>query len=141
MTEAATNDNLPAQLAKLHDLARALRKLHKALLDAETRQFAAPVGSALEHLQLITTHPQFAWLLKLSGAMAELDERLDDKEAPLDSAGIQGLRTAIAGLVGPGEPIDPQFREQYTAMLHAAPEVVMAHSAVRLILENLKGTA
>jgi hypothetical protein len=31
-------------------------------------------------LQLITNHPHFAWLQKLSGLMAQIDERLDDKE-------------------------------------------------------------
>lgn len=140
MAPEITGDTLPAQLANLQELARALRKLHKALIDAQTRQFGEAVGSALDHLQLITTHPQFAWLLKLSGAMAELDERLDDREAPLDSDGVLGLRKAIAALIGPGVALDPAFREKYTAMLHASPEVVMAHAAVRPMLDDLKGT-
>lgn len=136
MTE--TSDTLQAQLARLQALARGLRTLHKALIDAETRRYPEPVSGALEHLQLITTHPQFAWLLKLSGAMAEIDERLDDKEALLDAAGVHGLRTAIAALIGPDAPSDATFRDNYTAMLHASPEVVMAHGAVRPLLDQLR---
>ncbi|MFL6707348.1 MAG: hypothetical protein ACJ8HI_03985 [Massilia sp.] len=120
---------------RLSELTRALRKLHKALIDAATREFAEPVGSALEHLQLITNHPHFAWLLKLSGAMAELDERLDDAEQPLDTAAANGLRQGIEALIGPAPAIDPAFREKYTALLHASPEVVMAHGAVRQQLD------
>lgn len=128
----------PATLAHLNSLSRALRPLHKALIDAETRAFAEPVGSALEHLQLITNHPHFAWLLKLSGVMAEIDERIDDKETPLDSAGAEGLRQGVEGLIGPAPASDPVFREKYTTLLHASPDVVMAHGAVRQQLESMK---
>lgn len=136
MTLPTEAPDLASTLSRLNELSRALRKLHKALIDVATRQFAEPVGSALEHLQLITTHPHFAWLLKLSGAMAELDERVDDKEAPLDAAGAQGLRQAIESLIGPAPAIDPAFREQYLALLHDAPEVAIAHGAVRQLLDS-----
>ena len=129
---AAEHSELHQRLSKL---TRALRKLHKSLIDAATRDFGEPVGSALEHLQLITNHPHFAWLLKLSGAMAELDERLDDKEQPLDSASANGLRQGIEALIGPAAPVDPAFRDKYTALLHASPDVVMAHGAVRQLLD------
>jgi hypothetical protein len=120
---------------RLTALTRALRKLHKSLIDAATNGFGAPVGSALEHLQLITNHPHFAWLLKLSGAMAELDERLDDKDQPPPRASAPGPRHRTAALIRPPAPLDPAFRENYTALLHASPEVVMAHGAVRQLLD------
>lgn len=120
---------------RLTELTRGLRKLHKTLIDAATVQFAEPVGGALEHLQLITNHPHFAWLLKLSGVMAELDERLDDQETPLDQDAANGLRQGIEALIGPAAPVDPMFRANYTTLLHASPEVVMAHGAVRQLLD------
>lgn len=116
-------------------LTHALRKLHKALIDVDTQYFGA-VGSPLEHLQLITTHPHFAWLQKLSSLMAELDERLDE-EAPFDSATATAFRAAIEGLIGPGREIDPEFRRKYNAMLQDGPEVVMAHAAVRQVLQGM----
>jgi hypothetical protein len=117
-------------------LTHALRKLHKALIDVETQYFGA-VGSPLEHLQLITNHPHFAWLQKLSSLMAALDERLDEKENPFDSAAAAGFRTAVEALIGPGEASDAQFRRKYNTLLHDGPDVVVAHAAVRQALANV----
>jgi hypothetical protein len=117
-------------------LTHALRKLHKALIDVETQYFGA-VRSPLEHLQLITNHPHFAWLQKLSSLMATLDERLDDTDNPFDNETAAGFRTAIEALIGPGDASDAEFRRKYTALLHDGPEVVIAHGAVRQALGAL----
>jgi hypothetical protein len=117
------------QHARLTALSRALRDLHKQLIHIETQYFGA-VGSPLEHLQLVANHPHFAWLQKLSGLMAQIDERLDDPEAiPADEA--LAFRRAIEMLIGPSEDADEVFRAKYNALLHDAPEIVMAHGAVR----------
>ncbi|QBE66170.1 hypothetical protein [Pseudoduganella lutea] len=118
--------------AALRDLARGARGLHKAMLDVETQYFGA-VGGVLEHLQLVTNHPHFAWLLKLSGLMAELDERLDDAET-LDAGEAAQWRTAFESLIGPRAAIDEDFRKRYLALLHDAPEVAMANGALRQAL-------
>ena len=119
----------------LRELASGARKLHKAMLDVETQYFGA-VGGVLEHLQLVTNHPHFAWLLKLSGVMAELDERLDDAE-PVDAFAAAQFRTAFEGLVGPRPPIDDEFRKRYLALLHDAPEVAIANGVFRQALGRL----
>ena len=118
-----------AQRAALHTLARGLRDLHKQLIHAETQYFGA-VGSPLELLQLVTSHPHFAWLQKLSGLMAQMDERLDEPE-PLTSIEALAFRSAIEALIGPSEQGDMEFRAKYTALLHDGPDIVMAHGAVR----------
>lgn len=117
-------------------LTHALRKLHKTLIDAETQYFGA-VGSPLEHLQLITTHPHFAWLQKLSSLMAELDDRLDGKARPFDSNAAADFRTAVEALIGPGKEIDAEFRRKYKVLLHDGPDVVIAHGAVRQTLAGM----
>lgn len=117
---------------QLHQLARALRDLHKQLIQIESQYFGN-VGSPLEHLQLITNHPHFAWLQKLSGLMAQIDERLDDKE-PVTPAEAKALRQSLEMLIGPCEEGDQEFRAKYNAMLHDGPELVMAHGAVRKLL-------
>lgn len=119
----------------LRALVGSARKLHKAMLDVETQYFGA-VGGVLEHLQLVTNHPHFAWLLKLSGLMAELDERLDDIE-PIDTDAAAQFRTAFEQLVGPRPPLDADFRKRYVALLHDAPEVAMAHGVLRQALAGL----
>lgn len=120
---------------ELRALARGARGVHKALLDVETQYFGA-VGGVLEHLQLVTNHPHFAWLLKLSGLMAELDERLDDEE-PVEAGEAAQYRTAFEGLVGPRPAIDEDFRKRYQALLHDAPEVAIAHGVLRQALGKL----
>ena len=122
-------------MTTLHTLARALRDLHKHLIQVEAQYFGA-VGSPLELLQLVTNHPHFAWLQKLSALMAQLDERLDDPE-PVDAATARGFRSAIEALIGPAQDGDLEFRTKYKALLHDSPEIVMAHGAVRRLLAEI----
>lgn len=125
-----------AQRAQLNSLTRALRDLHKQLIHVETQYFGGQVGSPLEHLQLVTNHPHFAWLQKLSGLMVQLDERLDEPEQ-IPAAEALAFRRAIETLIGPSEQADEEFRAKYNALLHDAPEIVMAHGAVRKLLSDI----
>ncbi|SFV09292.1 hypothetical protein [Pseudoduganella namucuonensis] len=125
----------PALRTRLTALTRALRDLHKQMIHVETQYFGA-VGSPLEHLQLVANHPHFAWLQKLSGLMALIDERLDEAE-PLATAEALAFRGALEALIGPSEQGDMEFRAKYNALLHDSPEIVMAHGAVRRALAGL----
>lgn len=129
------NNNDTAQRAKLTSLGRALRDLHKQLIHIESQYFGA-VGGPLELLQLVTNHPNFAWLQKLSGLMAQMDERLDEEE-PVTAEEAVTFRRAIEALIGPSEQGDLEFRAKYNAMLHDGPELVMAHGAVRKQLSEI----
>ena len=131
-------DNNTALRAALSALPRPLRILHKALIDVETDYFGA-VGGPLEHLQLITTHPHFAWLQVMSALMAELDEWLDqeDNMLAISTDTAADWRAAIEGLIGPGEPSNAAFRQKYTPLLHDSPEVAIAHGALRAALAGV----
>ncbi len=128
-------DNELVHHATLTRLTRALRDLHKQLIHVETQYFGA-VGSPLEHLQLVANHPHFAWLQKLSGLMAQLDERLDEAEE-VTAEEARTFRSAIETLIGPSDKPDTAFQAKYNALLHDAPEIVMAHSAVRKLLSEI----
>ena len=133
------DQNTTALRAALAALPKPLRTLHKAMIDIETVYFGS-VGSPLEHLQLITSHPHFAWLQALSALMAQFDEWLDqvDEDATLLTAETAaGWRTAIEALVGPGAPASEEFRRRYLILLQDAPEVAMAHGALRAALAAL----
>lgn len=119
----------------LQELARVLRALHKTLIEADTPSFGE-VGSPLEHLQLVTTHPHFAWLLKLSGVMTALDEQLDEPELPVQDA-ARDMKRVLEGLIGPAPASDAVFRQKYSAHLLASPDVMMAHAALRQVLARL----
>ncbi|HWW06858.1 hypothetical protein [Collimonas sp.] len=128
-------DSNQSQHAKLSSLGRALRDLHKQLIHVETQNFGV-VGSPLEHLHLVVNHPHFSWLQKLSGLMAQMDERLDEPEE-ISAADAYAFRVAIEELIGPGEKGDMAFRAKYNALLHDSPDLVMAHGALRQILVSV----
>ncbi|NHZ63194.1 hypothetical protein [Massilia genomosp. 1] len=132
MNQANDNDALRA---RLQAVPRALRTLHKALIDVETVYFGA-VGSPLEHLQLITNHPHFAWLQAMSALMAALDEALDEPDT-LTREAVAGWRAAIEELVGPGTAAAGAFRTKYIILLHDSPDVAIAHGALRQLLGQL----
>lgn len=126
----------PATVKALQDeLAAVLRRLHKALLDAEAERFG-PIAGPFELLGLALNHEQFAWLRSLSELMVELDE-VRDADAPYE-ARLAAFRVAVEELVGPRPPGRPQFRERYAEMLQR-PEVAMAHGDLRRVLEKLPG--
>jgi len=124
-----------SQRTKLTALGRALRDLHKQLIQVETQHFGV-VGSPLEHLHLVVNHPHFSWLQKLSGLMAQMDERLDEPE-DVSVADAFAFRVAIEELIGPNEKGDMAFRVKYNALLHDSPDTVIAHGAVRQILVSI----
>lgn len=69
-----------------------LLRVHKSLLD-----FQKLVMEALEQkrytpydtLQMAINHPDFAWLRKISGVMAAMDERTSDKKNPPDEQSLK----------------------------------------------------
>lgn len=123
-------------LITLTSLSKALRQLHKQLIDVETQYFGN-VGSPLEHLHLVVNHPHFAWIQKLSSLMAQIDERLDDTEA-ISLSEAFAFRIAIEELIGPSEKGDAVFQAKYNALLHEDPALVMMHGAVRQALLNVR---
>lgn len=119
----------------LQELAKALRQLHKQLIDLQSKQYGE-VGNPFEHLQLVTMHPDFAWLRVLSEFMVALDERLDDKEV-LDDAATSAFKQSVEGLIGPAAASQQEFRDKYLASLHASPDITMLHGGLRLTLGRL----
>lgn len=124
---------------ELRELARALRRLHKAVADVELQYVGAPVN-ALEQLQILTNHPQLLWLQKLSALMAELDECMEEPDIAAADIAAR-FSTVIEQLVGPRPPIDAAFRQRYTTLLHDGPDVAIAHGALRAVLTRLPAAA
>jgi hypothetical protein len=85
---------------RLNDLARALRSLHAGLLESVKADYAnlhGPIGGPLKVFQLVTSDPFFAWLRTLSGAMANLDERIDDK-TKLNDGDLRNVHQQMSAL-------------------------------------------
>jgi len=123
----------------LRQLASEMRKSHKLLLECQSTLSGA-TGTPFDRLQMVTNHPDFAWLRMLSEFMVEVDERLDE-EAPLEPTELTALRETLERLIGPAEASSAVFREKYLSALHSSPDLTIQHGALRIALGKLPAKA
>ena len=119
----------------LKELTAALRNLHQALVKVTQTDYergAEPVNGPVELLQLLTTHPYFAWLHPLSALMVEVDEVLD--EDPIPSERMQAVFTQLRSLLSQSGDTPSDFCARYLDAIHRDPAAVIAHSAVRRLI-------
>ena len=115
--------------AKLDELSIILRDLHRAIIEAEGRNFG-PVSGPFELLNLAVTHPHFAWLRPLTTLIAALDERRTEDD-PLDAQTVADYLARVDALVGSGAEPESEFRRRVTELIQQSPEVAMAHGTLR----------
>jgi len=121
--------------AHLDHLFQALLRLHKALLDDERVSYErvnGRIASNGEFLQLVLGDPWFAWLRPLSQLLAKLDE-LGEEDTSTDGLATPALIASIQPLLTPSEE-GTGFGRHYYEALQRAPDVVLAHAAVRKLL-------
>jgi hypothetical protein len=119
----------------LSNLTHALRGLHRALVHVQQREYEKEWGAvdSGQLLQLLTRHPDFDWLHALSEMMVDIDEMLDR-----DQLTFEDVRTAYAAvekMLVPGEDAASGFSARYLAALQSDPALVIAHVAVRRVLD------
>jgi hypothetical protein len=116
-------------------LARALRELHRALMERARRDYERErlmVVSPGELLKLLTTDDAFAWLRELSELMADVDIVRD---APADAleATAAAIRPAVEHLLGTPDS-GGAFAQRYWGYVHDEPNVAIAHAGVKQAL-------
>ncbi|MCC6070930.1 hypothetical protein ACFSQU_15440 [Massilia sp. GCM10020059] len=119
----------------LHALTRALRDLHRSLVEVERNNYErewGPVGDGGQLLQLLTRHPQFDWLRQLSEFIVEIDE-LADQQVVTDSD-VRAIARQANALLSVSEDDGSVFARRYVALLQDHPALVMAHATVRRVL-------
>ena len=119
----------------LDNLFRALLRLHKALLDDERvayERLHGRIPSNGAFLQLVLNDAWFAWLRPLSQLMVKLDEFSEAKELSTHEE-VPALLSSVRTLLTPMEEGEG-FGRQYHDALQRAPDVVLAHAAVRALL-------
>ena len=121
-------------------LARALRELHRALVErARTdylreHQIGGDVGPG-ELLRLLTSDPYFGWLRSLSELMVDIDlirDWADHQELVRSGA----IRAAVEYLVAPpaSSEVPGPFAARYWPYVQDDPHVTMAHADLRRAL-------
>ena len=122
--------------AHLDHLFQALLRLHKALLDDERVSYERVHGRIPSNgafLQLVLDDAWFAWLRPLSQVMAKLDELGEEDKSP-DGPDTATLIASIRTLLTPSEE-GTGFGRHYYEALQREPDVVLAHAAVRQLLQ------
>ena len=136
MKTAATTDSLTKlEIARLGELRGPLLHLHKTLLELERQDHEKRFGRTTtgELLQLVISHPQFAWLRMISALVVEIDEVLNGEE-PATLSDFEDLMSQARLLFT--SPGNEEFKAKYQAALQREPAVVMAHSAVIKLLRQ-----
>jgi len=120
----------------LVNLTRSLRRLHHALVRTAQREYEKKWGGvdAGQLLQLLTRHPDFAWLRALSELMVDIDEVLDLEQ--LAARDAQAAYDAVETLLILKEGNGSDFSSHYFAALHDDPAVVIAHVDVLRALQD-----
>ena len=122
-------------LAKWDELRRALRELHRALVDCASRDYTYAHERLTqpdpgELLQMLTKDPEFNWLRGLSELMVDIDIARDDDDRRDEAA--FGVRAAVERFISPPPADSPdEFAERYWPYVHQDPKVAIAHAAVK----------
>ena len=125
-----------ADVTQWDKLARALRELHRALMERARGDYEREHLVALDAgqlLQLLTTDPHFEWLRGLSELMVDIDIVREVELSEPDVA--TGVRAAVEHFVGaPRSGGADAFAQRYWPYVQEDPHVAMAHAAVKQAL-------
>lgn len=125
-----------AQAGDWQQTGRTLRELHRTLVDIARRDYERTNLTELspgESLQLLTTHPDFAWLRGLSELIVDLDV-VSDASAAEQAEMAAAARASVEHLLSNAEQPAGDFAKRYWSHVHADPNVAIAHAAVRQAL-------
>jgi hypothetical protein len=115
---------------QLVELRSPLLELHRALLDAERREYEAAHGRvpAAELLQLALRHEQFAWLHQVSTVIVRVDELIASEEPP-GVIEVSVVSSHLRALLRP-LPDGSAFEQRYDRAVQNDPAVLLAHRRV-----------
>ena len=107
-------------MASLSEVRLRLLELHKALVDAERRDYERLHGrqSDTDFLEVLVKDPNLSWLGALTALIVRLDEALEE-------GWIEQVRKLLTLSVASGE-----FNPKYRQLTQQVPEVLVAHGAV-----------
>ena len=115
----------------IQEVSRALRQLHKALVDVARNDYERQHGfvEGPGHLlQLLTKEAEFAWLRTLSEAMVDIDHLADS--ADVDAEELRVSVKYVDELIADPHAGDSAFAQRYAQAMND-PAVIMAHAHAR----------
>ncbi|HET8609273.1 MAG TPA: hypothetical protein VFM11_06000 [Burkholderiales bacterium] len=129
----------------LNDLAMALRRLHRALVDLNCKQYEheyGPVPGPGDLLHLLANDPYFAWLHPLSELIVDLDVLLEADEPATEVEAAAVRREVEEFISAPAAgAASHQFARRYLPLIAEDPHVAIAHAEVKRNLQRLPSPA
>src|ERR1041385_2747797 len=138
MTGNSVSEATNEERARLTEIRNGLLRLHKVLLDWERIRYEKANGrieDMMKLLNLTINDPAFAWLRGLTTLVVQIDERMEDKKAPLTSSVAKSLIAEAKQLLSPAQTGN-DFQRNYYWALQETPDIVMAHSAMVKLLSS-----
>ncbi|MBC8089600.1 MAG: hypothetical protein H7Z40_20240 [Phycisphaerae bacterium] len=109
-----------------------LLRVHRALLHVERIRYEKVHGRIANNglfLQLVIADPWFDWLRPMGQMVLLVDERMEDKESPLDAKEASALLSRSRELLR-ADPSGDAFQRLYYQALQISPELAVLHGQV-----------
>lgn len=123
------------------DVSAALRDLHKDLLMLEAKHLETEMGRKITPYELLhaSMHdPNLAWLRQISALIVTIDTTIDETTNLSGTEANQIASSVMVLLEKPPGLISTDFWSKYSAYLAHNPDIIMKHSKVKTLIENLK---
>ena len=125
----------------LNELTRALRELHRSIVEGERRAYESEIGMLVspgEFLRLLVADGRFAWLHAMSELMIDLDVFLEADPSPTEDEAA-AVRAEVERLISAPAPpeVAGDFAKRYLPLIAADPHIAMAHASVKQVIRDL----
>jgi hypothetical protein len=117
----------------LKRLSAVLIRLHRALIQAEAKEFGAVEGP-YQLLSLVSRHPHFAWLHGFTKLIVAIDEARSPKGS-IGPGAVAGFADAARSLSGGEGALDADGR--YAVLLERHADVAREHEELRALLDGM----
>lgn len=124
---------------EIEDIRKTLLDLHKLLIDAsrvDYEQKHGAIESPGKWMQLLIGDSFFSWLHPFSKLITTLDELLE-LEQPIRELDAMAVRMEVEHMFGDFPTTPQDFRTYYLETLQKNSDVVLTHSSVKQLLQNL----
>jgi hypothetical protein len=116
------------QRDNLTELRNLMLRQHKTLLEVEKAAYEilhGPLLSKNQLLSLLLSHEHFAWLRRISGLVAKIDETLDSRK-PIPDLEVENLFTEIRSILTATEEGEG-FGQRYFDAMQQSPDAIVTH--------------
>lgn len=123
------------------ELSKALQRLHKDLLMLEAKRLEQERGKPLNPYELLNASlndPSLAWLRKMSELIVNIDTIIDETPNLSAQESHRVANEVLLVLEKPLGMIATDFWSNYSAYLTSNPEIIIRHSHVKEILDQLR---